>query len=300
MKSILFTAALAALQASASVIVPRDTKFTDTDILVFALNLELIEVNFYTGGLAKFSQQDFTNAGLPSVYRGRVQQILQHEQTHAATIQGLIGKSPVVHPCNYTFPYTDALSFANLAKTIEGVGTSAYIGAAQFISEKDYLIVADSISTIEARHASWLATELTLTPWPGAFDRALTFNEAFTLASNFIVPGSCPSSNPPIAFKANPQLVVQETNVTTGQTIHVSFNITTSQSTPLFAAFLTGVAPVEVFGTFTRTGKGSGTVTVPKGLTGQTYLVLTTTKVQSFTDVGVVAGPAVLDRKSVV
>jgi hypothetical protein len=123
--------------------------------------------------------------------------------------------------------------------------------------------------------------------------RALTFDEAFTLASNFIVPGSCPSSNPPIAFKANPQLVIQEANVTTGQTIHVSFNITTPQSTPLFAAFLTGVAPNEVFGNFTRMGKGNGTVTVPKGLTGQTYLVLTTTKVQSFTDVGVVAGPAV-------
>jgi hypothetical protein len=90
-------------------------------------------------------------------------------------------------PFFFTSPYTDAASFANLAKTIEGVGkfslrcacrafsntyvgTSAYIGAAQFISEKDYLIVADSISTIEARHASWLATELALTPWPGAFD----------------------------------------------------------------------------------------------------------------------------------
>ena len=87
----------------------------------------------------------------------------------------------------FTSPYTDAASFASLAKTIEGVGTfalccayctfsntnvgtSAYIGAAQFISEKDYLIVADSISTIEARHASWLATELALTPWPGPFD----------------------------------------------------------------------------------------------------------------------------------
>jgi len=74
----------------------------DTDILVFATNLELIEVAFYTGGLAKFSQLDFTNAGLPSVYRGRVQQVLQHEQKHATTLQGLIGKSPVVRPCRYT------------------------------------------------------------------------------------------------------------------------------------------------------------------------------------------------------
>jgi hypothetical protein len=52
----------------------------DTTVLNFALTLEHLENAFYSGGLAKYDDKAFTDAGLPSFARGRFVEVGQHEQ----------------------------------------------------------------------------------------------------------------------------------------------------------------------------------------------------------------------------
>lgn len=113
----------------------------DTTILQYALTLEHLENAFYSGALAKFDQAAFTEAGLPNWVRGRFAQVASHEASHVALLQKALGDS-ATKPCKYEFPYTDPKSFVALSQLIEGVGTSAYIGAAKLISNKDYVTVA--------------------------------------------------------------------------------------------------------------------------------------------------------------
>ena len=73
----------------------------DTATLQFALNLEFIEATFYGQGLELFNDTDFQNAGFDSSVRGRFNQIWEHELTHVAVLQSLLGAN-ASQPCNYS------------------------------------------------------------------------------------------------------------------------------------------------------------------------------------------------------
>ncbi|KAJ7790437.1 hypothetical protein B0H14DRAFT_2625988 [Mycena olivaceomarginata] len=84
----------------------------------------------------------------------------------------------------YHGPYTDPVSFAALSQVIEDVGTSAYTGAAQYITSESCLTVAASVS-------------LTFCQIPFSLNKVY-----YTIAAAFIT--SCPSKNPTLPVKACP------------------------------------------------------------------------------------------------
>jgi rubrerythrin len=258
---------------------------TDMTILNFALTLEHLENAFYSGALQKFDEQAFADAGLPSYARGRFEQVAAHEMAHVQLLSTALGDKGT-QPCEYSFPYKDPKSFAALSQVFEGVGASAYSGAAQFITNKAYLTAAASILATEARHASFVASAVNhVAGWSGSFEVPLSLNEVFSLAAPFIT--SCPSTNPTLPVKAFAALTLSAGNP--GSTVNVTFTAPsgTSSSTPIFISFYTGLsqefAPVV-----------DGKVTIPGDLIGTVYAVATTNSTAAADD-NILAGPAMLE-----
>ncbi|KAJ7267383.1 ferritin-like domain-containing protein [Mycena rebaudengoi] len=274
MKTAFVAFALAAVGVAAVPHLQRADAVDDDTVLNFALTLEHLENAFYSEALAKFGEAEFAKAGLPPWARGRFTQVAAHEKAHVEFLSKALGDK-ATKPCNYSFPYTDPKSFAGLSQAIEGVGVSAYTGAAQFITNKAYLTAAASVLATEARHASWIAAAV-----------PLGLNQVFTMAAAFIT--SCPSTNPALPVKAFPTLTVTTPKIYPGKTISLEYTPATpvATGTPLFGAFYTGLgveyAPIK-----------DGAITIPEDLLGQVYLVVTTDSA-AVNDANTLAGPAIL------
>lgn len=178
------------------------------------MTLEHLEDTFYREGLSQFTQQDFASAGFDATFYANLKEIASDEASHVSFLtSGLTaaGATPVAE-CTYDFGYTDVASFLATASILEGVGVSAYLGAAADIMSKSYLTAAGSILTVEARHSSYLRAKLGKSPFPQPFDAPLTLNEVYSLASSFIT--SCPATNPALPVKAFPALSLDSSTST--------------------------------------------------------------------------------------
>lgn len=216
--------------------------------------------------------------------------------------------APAVAECTYKFNTTNVKEFLGVAAVLEGVGVSAYIGAAALISTKAYLTAAASILSIEAKHQAYLRSGLGRFPFPQPFDAPLSPNKVFTLAKQFIV--SCPSSNPPfLPLSAFPLLgVTSQGDIKTGDTITLTMMNSqqpTRRSTdygvseapccgPVYAAFAAVGGSVIVPATPVGDSKTAYYVTVPAGIHGQSYVVLTSSSTDD-SDGTVIAGPAIIE-----
>lgn len=302
---------------------------SDINILTYALILEHLEDAFYRGGLENFTASQFANAGYDGSVYTNLQQASSDESNHVAFLTSALtaAGAQVPQECTYNFPYTDPTSFMTLATILEGVGVSAYLGAAVDIASSDYLAAAGSIMTVEARHASYLRSQISEAPYPSAYDTPLDFTQVHSLAYPFFA--VCPSTNPSLPVTALPALSVQSTGnlsapyapgstitLATPRTVLVpsqSLPVQTSTSTPtptitltphqapeptLYAAFLTPTGPVFAPVTPTTdpvTGSTVYNVQIPPNLAGgQTYVLLTSCG-DAVSDDTTLAGPAVVE-----
>lgn len=285
MKSFIITGA--ALVATSAVFVEAadsPAALTDADILNFALTLEHLEANFYSQGLQKYDASAFTSAGFSASVRPSIQKVSNDETAHVSFLTSALqaaGATPV-QACNYTFPHKDVKSFLAVSQILEGVGVSAYLGAAASIQNGAYLTAAAAILTVESRHNAAVRAINGESPFPAAFDTPLTPRSIVTLASPFFA--SCPNGSAP-GFQGFPALNITG-NLTAGATLTVASANATGATN---CGFLSGLNS-----TFSSYADGKCQVpTDGKIGGGQIYVFLTSA--QNVTDATTIAGPAIID-----
>jgi hypothetical protein len=198
------------LLASAAVAAPIEVRQANIDVTVlqFALTLEHLENTFYKEALGNFTQQMFMDAGFSATYYNNVKFIATDEESHVLFLETAItaaGYAPVA-ACSYNFQFTDVRSFITLSSVLEGVGTSAYLGAAGLITDKATLTAAGSILVTEALHTSMQRGAIGEVPMANPNGTPLDPMAVFTLAASFIT--ACPSTNAALPFTAFPPLMV--------------------------------------------------------------------------------------------
>ncbi|RPA91837.1 hypothetical protein L873DRAFT_1818744 [Choiromyces venosus 120613-1] len=274
----------------------------DGIILNYALTLEHLENAYYTQGLKNFSSASSFSA-FPSTLFPTLQTVASDEKTHVQFLQSALAAAgiPAVKPCTYSFPVTTPEEFVCVSGVLEGVGVTAYLGAAASIADKLTLTAAGSILTVEARHNSLIRAAQNQNPVPQPFDVPLDFNQVFSLASQFIT--SCPPENPPLPFKAFPTLSLAKSyvggsghTIKTGTKISLAPGIKTKRD-GLSVAFLTVTGPIFVDAVFVDghlDAFGHFEVVVPAGVNGQSYAVLNNGR-EKVSDETIVAGPVIVE-----
>ncbi|KAG8668474.1 hypothetical protein FPOAC2_07761 [Fusarium poae] len=293
------TLAAAGFAAAAPAIQKRESAINDGVILNYALTLEHLENQFYLQGLSNFTEKDFADAGYDSTFYNNIKKVSSDETAHVDFLtKGLkaAGVTPV-EKCTYSFGVTDVKSFLATASVLEGVGVSAYLGAAADIMSKAYLTAAGSILTVEARHSSYIRAGIKEVPFPQPFDAPLTYNEVYSLASGFIT--GCPKSNPALPVKAFPALAAEASKeaVVTGSTVTLltpGYAVEAADGQKVYAAFIAVTGPTFVEA---KPVDGGFTVEIPEGFAGQTYVVLTSCNT-AVSDDTVAAGPAIIEISS--
>ncbi|EFQ26222.1 hypothetical protein CGRA01v4_05296 [Colletotrichum graminicola] len=270
----------------------------DSTILNYALTLEYLERAFYGLGLQLFSESDFCEyAGeVGQSFYQNLQTIYEDEKTHVDFLKTALGASAIPEP-SFSFPVTDAESFIGLASVLEGVGVSAYLGAAAVIADKAYLTAAGSILTVEARHSSYIRAALRQKPFPAPFDTPLNFNQVFSLAAQFIA-GFAPGT-PALPFKAFPALTVEAISGSTAVLFEGAYKAaveakTVPQGDDVYAVFFSGL---DTYYSKVTVSGADYVASIPAGPKGQVYIVLSTAngKDAKVSDENTVAGVGILE-----
>ncbi|TAQ88367.1 hypothetical protein B7494_g3311 [Chlorociboria aeruginascens] len=269
----------------------RQSTDIDPTILQYALTLEHLENAFYKEALSRWDLEAFTSAGFSADFYDQLKYIAHDEEGHVLYLEaGLTaaGATPVT-ACTYSFPMTDPKSFVSLASVIEGVGVSAYLGAAADITSKAYLTAAGSILVTEALHQSATRGAVGEIPMANVFGTPLGLNPVYTIASGFIT--SCPTSNVALPVKAYPELTL-DSGLPTAAGAVIALSPATMPSGTAYATFVSGldIIPVAV-----QQQDGLLKAAVPAMLSGQSYVFLTSDNSGNVTDSTVLAGPAIVE-----
>lgn len=215
-------------------IFPTTSGLPGPDDLLFQnlLSAEWVIFSFYQQAVETFNASSFTDLGFPNHTYDRIQEIRDNENGHLRIFQDSISSNSYKPgPCEYTFGFgADPATFLATQTLIEVASMAFLTGLvqqAQLNASKGALTAA---SQTETRHEVWALIDIWNTsPFGGPIDTVYPYaNQIMDLTNIFIIPGSCPTSNPvyPDPRQGLPRIstVNGTKSLAPGQEIEVTFN----------------------------------------------------------------------------
>lgn len=124
---------------------------TDIGIFNYAYALEQLEAAFYTEVVSKFSSNGISD----TTERAILTDIRNHEVIHRDFFKTALGSSAIKNlSVSFGTATASRQSVLETARTFEDLGVAAYNGAGKYLANKNNLLVAGKIVSVEARHAS--------------------------------------------------------------------------------------------------------------------------------------------------
>jgi Ferritin-like domain len=141
----------------------------DVRILNYLLRLEYVMAAFYETAAAE--------GRLTGEIKRFVSVVGEHEREHVALLQRILGDDANAEPSvDFGAGTSDPDRVAATARMLEEAASAAYIGQGANLTKRA-MIDAARITSVEARHAAWIADILQRNPAPAAADPAKSPSE---------------------------------------------------------------------------------------------------------------------------
>jgi Ferritin-like domain len=177
----------------------------DYQSLALALYQEWIELDLFHDGLAKFSAQEFEDAGLTAEDRFLIEFMADQEVGHATLITNILGVGAPVQ-CTYNYPYTTVREFLDFCQKLTRFGESGVYGFLNHLDSREAgQLLLQSIST-EARQQMIFRQFDGLFPMPVWFEVGVPQSWGWTLLSPYI--SECPANQTRLVWQNFPALAV--------------------------------------------------------------------------------------------
>jgi hypothetical protein len=142
----------------------------DAGVLNYAYALEQLEAAFYT---QVRTGSYYTSLGGSSAEKLILDDLYYHEVIHRDFLKAVLLAAGVTPLKDLTVDFTNIdfssrNSVLSTARAFEDLGSAAYIGAGQYLTNATYLLLAGKIASVEARHAALIRDLITENTFVGS------------------------------------------------------------------------------------------------------------------------------------
>jgi hypothetical protein len=175
----------------------------DFESVNLGLHQEYIELDLFHHGIARFSEQDFLDAGLTAEDRSFIQFMANQEADHATLLTNMLGEA-APKQCIYNYPFTTVREFIDFNIKLTRFGESGTWGFLSHLDSREVSTLLVQAEAIEARQQMAFRQMLGLHPMPFSFVPGVPQSWHWTLLAPYI--SACPANNTRIAWQNFPAL----------------------------------------------------------------------------------------------